>query len=147
MKKLLIILCVLVLTGCGSATKHYLRNNPDAIPVDFTVHLDRDFVKNISTLGGGQAAMLILVGPFTNNAVLMEAKELMDSGEMVAFQQRIEWGETNFETYLLKNREYQLVVIIQGTRTGDKVIGKIQTGTNPGQHFTVVLQGDGVSIR
>ena len=79
MKKLLIVLCVLALTGCGSATKHYLMNDPDAIPVNFTVHLDKDFVKNMSTLGGGQAAMLILVGPFTNNAILMEAKELIET--------------------------------------------------------------------
>ena len=82
MKKLLIVLCVVVLAGCGSATKHYLRNNPDAIPVSFTVNLDKEFVKNISTLGGGQAAMLILVGPFTNNAVLLEAKEMIDIGEL-----------------------------------------------------------------
>jgi len=147
MKKLLIVLCVLALTGCGSATKHYLMNDPDAIPVNFTVHLDKDFVKNMSTLGGGQAAMLILVGPFTNNAILMEAKELIENGERIAFHQRIKWGETKFETYLLKNREYQLAVIIQGTRTGDKSIGKIQTGSILGQHFSVVLQGDGVSIR
>ena len=87
MKKLLIVLCVVVLAGCGSATKHYLRNNPDAIPVSFTVNLDKEFVKNISTLGGGQAAMLILVGPFTNNAVLLEAKEMIDIGERIAFHQ------------------------------------------------------------
>ena len=147
MKKLIIVLLVLFLTGCGSATRYYLKDNPNAIPVSFFVDLDRDFVKSISSLGGGQTAMLILVGPFTNNAVLLEAKEMISDGEQIAFHQRLEWGDNELTSYLEKNKTYHLTVLVQGTRTGSKPIGKIEVGDTPRQHFSITLHGDKVSIQ
>ncbi len=147
MKNIVIIFLVLALTGCGATTKHYLANDPNAIPVNFSVDLDKDFVKSTSTLGGGQAAMLLLVGPFTNNAVVMEAKEMISIGERTAFQQRLDWGKNEFRTFLEKNKTYYLTVVIQGTRAGAKPIGKIEMKDTLGQHFDVVLHGDGVTVR
>lgn len=147
MKKIAIILSCLVLAGCGASTKHYLSSNANTAEVDFSVDLDKDFVKNMSTLGGGQTAMLVLVGPFTNNAILLEAKEINSTSERTAFNQRLKWGRTKFSSFLAKNTVYQLTVIVQGTRAGQKSIGQIQIGDAPGQQVSVILHGDEVSIK
>jgi hypothetical protein len=145
-KKIGIILLSLCLTGCGSTTKHFVINNPNAVNVKFDVSLDKGFIKDISTIGGGQAAMLILVGPFTNNAVLLVAKENAATGEKIAFRQRLSWGSNAFDVLLEKNMTYQLVVVVQGTRSGVKTIGDIHVEDSVGQHFTITLHEDRASI-
>lgn len=145
-KKVGIILLSLCLTGCGSTTKHYVISSPNAVNVRFDVSLDKGFIKDISTISGGQAAMLILVGPFTNNAVLLVAKENAVTGEKIAFRQRLSWGSNTFDTLLEKNTTYQLVVAVQGTRSGVKTIGDIQVKDFGDQHYTIMLHEDRVSI-
>lgn len=147
MKKMVIILSVLILSGCGGATRHYLINNSNAIEVDFSVDLDKDFVKNMSTLSSGQTAMLLLVGPFTNNAILLEAKEMISTGERIAFNQRLNWGANEFTSFLEKNKVYHLSVVAQGTRSGLKYIGQIKIEDADSQHFSITLHGDEVSVR
>ena len=91
--------------------------------------------------------MLILVGPFTNNAVLLQVKEIVPGGEKIALRQRLDWGDNTFDAYLEKNTKYQLVVVVQGTREGKKVVADIQTGAGYNQSFTVTLHGDEVSVK
>lgn len=146
MKRFGIILLALCLTGCGSTTKHFVINSANAVNVRFDVSLDKGFVKDISTISGGQAAMLILVGPFTNNAVLLVAKENAAAGEKIAFRQRLSWGSNAFDVLLEKNTTYQLVVAVQGTRSGTKTVGDVHVADSGDQHFTIMLHEDRVSI-
>jgi len=146
-RKLGVVLLVLFLAGCGTSTKHYIIQDPNSVSVTFDVDLEKDFVKSISSISGGQTAMLVLVGPFTNNAVILQAKEEKASGEKIAFNQRLNWGANEFESFLQKNTTYQLVVAIQGTRSGSKPIGSIEIKQTDGQHFSVILHGDETDIQ
>jgi hypothetical protein len=143
----LVSLVVALVTGCGQASHHFIQNTSENSGVAFDVTLDKAFVSSVSSIGGGQAAMLILVGPFTNNAVLLVAKENTASGEKIAFRERLKWGHNSFNTFLAKNTSYQLVVVVQGTRSGFKDIGKIEVGPNGSQHFTVNLLENEVSVK
>lgn len=145
-KKCGVVLLALCLAGCGSTTKHFVNKNANTANIRFDVSLDKEFVKDISNIGGGQAAMLLLVGPFTNNAVLLVAKEDTAAGEKVAFRHRLVWGSNAFDTLLEKNTTYQLVVVVQGTRSGMKTIGDLHVGDSESQHYTVTLREDSVSI-
>lgn len=137
----------LLFAGCGQASHHFIVNSSDTTGVSFDVMLDKPFVSSVSSIGGGQAAMLILVGPFTNNAVLLVAKESTPTGEKIAFRERLKWGHNTFTTPLNKNTTYQLVVAVQGTRSGAKDIGKIEIKEGGAQHFTVNLLENEVSIK
>jgi hypothetical protein len=147
LSRLLFPLLVLLIAGCGQASHHFIPNGSDTTGVSFDVMLDKPFVSTASSLGGGQAAMLLLVGPFTNNAVLLVAKETTPAGEKIAFRERLKWGHNTFTTTLAKNTAYQLVVVVQGTRTGIKEIGKVQIGPGGTQHFAVNLLENEVSIK
>ena len=131
-----------VLAGCGQSTKHYLPKTATSEKVYFSVDLNRAFVKSMSSLSGGQAAMLILVGPFTNNAILLEAKELIQDGERIAFRHRLSWGENKFTSFLEENKNYQLNVLVQGTRSGVKKIGEIGITNTRKQAFDLILHDD-----
>jgi hypothetical protein len=143
---LLVVVLSLSLWGCGQTTHQFITDRQAAAPVKFQVNLDRPFVSTVSSLGGGQAAMLLLVGPFTNNAVLLVAKEATAGGEKIAFRQRLKWGVNSFEALLNKNATYQLLAVVQGTRTGAKEIGSIKTSGDP-QQFTINLLENEVSIK
>ena len=146
-KKLCIIILALILAGCAEGTKYFITDRTNTTNVSFDVTLDKGFVKSMSSIGGGQAAMLILVGPFTNNGVLLVGKENVASGEKTAFRQRLSWGKNNFEVLLNNNTTYQLVAAVQGTRTGSKNVGSIQVGPGGSQHYTVNLLENEVSVK
>lgn len=90
--------------------------------------------------------MILLVGPFTNNGVLLVAKQSIAGGEQIAFRERLKWGKNSFEALLAKNATYQLVVVVQGTRSGTKEIGTVQTSAGDHQHVTVKLLENEVSV-
>lgn len=144
---LLALVAAVLLTGCGQATHHFVKKGTDTTSVSFDVNLERSFVSSVSSIGGGQAAMLILVGPFTNNAVLLVAKQSTPNGESIAFRERLKWGKNTFTTELAKNNAYQLVVAVQGTRTGMKEIGTVQVGGDDQQRVTVNLLEHEVSVK
>ena len=146
LKKIPLALLAIALCGCGQVSHRFITDTQAATPVKFQVNLEKPFVSSVSSIGGGQAAMILLVGPFTNNAVLLVAKETTPSGEKIAFRERLKWGVNSFEALLNKNTTYQLVVAVQGTRTGAKDIGTIQVG-NSGQSYTVNLLEHEVSIK
>lgn len=135
------------LAGCGQATHHFIKSGASTAAVSFDVTLEKPFVASVSSIGGGQAAMLILVGPFTNNAVLLVAKQTSSNGETVAFRERLKWGRNSFTTPLNQGQTYQLLVVVQGTRTGMKEIGSIQVGADGQQRFTVNLLEHETSIK
>ena len=145
--KVVLAAVVIFLTGCGQATHQFITNREAAAPVKFQVNLDKPFVSSVSSLGGGQAAMLILVGPFTNNAVLLVAKEQTSGGEKIAFRQRLSWGVNSFEALMNRNTAYQLVAVVQGTRTGTKDIGIVNIGAGAVQQYTINLLENEVSIK
>jgi hypothetical protein len=146
-KKLCVIIMVLFFSGCAQGNKYFITDRTNAATVSFDVSLDKGFVRSMSSIGGGEAAMLILVGPFTNNGVLLVGKENVASGEKIAFRKRLGWGKNNFETLLNNNTTYQLVVLVQGTRTGSKNIGSIQVGAGGSQHCTINLLENEVSVQ
>ncbi|MCX5697398.1 MAG: hypothetical protein NTU54_05480 [Candidatus Omnitrophica bacterium] len=146
-KKLSIIILALILSGCAECTKHFIIDRTNATNVSFDVTLDKGFVRSMSSIGGGEAAMLLLVGPFTNNGVLLVGKENIPSGEKMAFRQRLSWGKNNFEVLLNNNTTYQLVALVQGTRTGSKNVGSIQVGAGGSQHCTINLLENEVSVK
>jgi hypothetical protein len=145
--RILLPLLVLFLAGCGQTSHHFIQSGSETTAVSFDVMLDKPFVSSVSSIGGGQAAMLILVGPFTNNAVLLVAKENTPIGEKVAFRERLKWGHNSFNTTLARNTTYHLVVAVQGTRSGFKEIGTVQTGAGGAQHVTVTLLENEVSVK
>ena len=145
-KKFLLSISVLALVGCGAHTAHFVKEGANTSRVTFQVNLDREFIKTISSLSGGQAAMLILVGPFTNNAVLLVASHKSASVEEVAFRQRLSWGNNNFSANLEKGKSYNLVVVVQGTRSGMKEIGQIVVKDTPEQSIQVQLREEQVGV-
>jgi hypothetical protein len=138
---------VMLVCGCGQTSRQFISRSADSTPVKFDVTLEKPFVSSISSIGGGQAAMILLVGPFTNNAVLLVAKTNLPTGETIAFRQRLKWGENSFEVPLRKNTKYQLVAVVQGTRSGIKEVGTIDVSPEDAQHFTVRLLENEVSIK
>src|SRR5438105_4096793 len=111
--KIPLLLIALVISGCGQASHHFVTAGAETASVSFDVTLDKSFVSSVSSIGGGQAAMILLVGPFTNNAVLLVAKESTPTGEKIAFRERLKWGQNSFNAVLNKNTTYQLVVAVQ----------------------------------
>ena len=63
-----------------------------------------------------------------------------------AFRQRLSWGNNTFTAYLEKGKTYQLVVVVQGTRSGMREIGQIMVKDAPYQNVNIQLREDEVSI-
>lgn len=141
-----VVLMAFLVAGCGASTSHYIVKNENTSEVTFNVDITKEFVQSISNIGGGQVAMVLIVGPFTNNAVLLEAKTLTSTGEQTAFRQRLNWGTNKFTTYLTKNTDYKLAVVVQGTREGLKQVGEIKIGQDMTQNVNIVLHGDQMTI-
>ena len=138
---------MLGLSGCAQNTQHFITDKSASATVSFDVALEKPFIASISSLSGGQAAMILLVGPFTNTGVLLIAKETSDSGEQIAFRERLKWGSNVFDALLKKNTTYHLVVAVQGTRAGTKEIGTLQVGPEDTRHVVVKLTESEVSLK
>ena len=146
LKKTLICIFTFMLMGCGAHTAHFTKKGTNTSEVSFNVELERDFIQGISSLSGGQAAMLILIGPFTNNAVLLVAEHRTETGQEIAFRQRLRWGRSAFDVPMEKGKSYDLAVVVQGTRSGTKGIGQIIVKDAPSQGVNIQLEGAGVNI-
>ena len=146
-KKLCIIILALSLCGCATGTKHFITDQTNTTNVSFEVNLDKYFISAESSIGWGQFVMLYLAGTFTNDGVLLVGKENIASGEQLAFRQRLSWGKNNFDVLLNNNTTYQLVVLVQGTRTGSKNIGSIQVGSGGSQHCVINLLEKETSVK
>ena len=147
MKKICVLLLCLGLVGCAQGTRCFITDSTNTTNVSFDVALDKGFVKSMSSIGGGQAAMLFLVGPLTNNGVLLVGKETTGSIERTAFRQRLRWGKNSFKVLLNNNATYQITALLQGTRTGSKDVGTIKVGASGNQHCTVNLLENEVGIK
>ena len=150
--KHVILFLAIVLSGCGARDMNTFKSPPatqqDQASVQFTVDLNRAFVRDNSSLGAGSAAMWIIVGPFNNNIIHLHGMPSGDHDGISAapWRKRLKWGLNSFWTVAPKNTSITLRLRSGGTRSGNVDLGKIKIGEADNQTFSVTLNESGAQI-
>ncbi|MFH2069325.1 MAG: hypothetical protein ABII89_07705 [Candidatus Omnitrophota bacterium] len=147
-------LMIVGLAGCATAglRQAMIPENAaqtDAVNVTMNVLLERGFVQQMSHLGGGAAVMAVLVGPFSNNKIVMfgEIREKGEGGKVLGnFSKGLEWGENEVSVSTPVNSEIKLSLRVGGTRSGTGDIGTVAVGDGPTQTIRIKLTDKGANI-
>lgn len=120
------------------------------VAVKINVHMEREYVQSISGLGSGAVAMYLLVGPFSNNKMMLYGTIREKSGEQMksvgSFSKGLKWGDNSFDTRVPINSEIQFKLRAGGTRSGSTDIGFAKIGTEPTQTIIINLVASGATI-
>lgn len=154
----LITCLLLVVAVAGCATPGFRQSGLRGVPPEDIVHvrmdvlLERSFVRATSSYGGGAAAMVLLVGPFSANVMrLYGTVERFDTGGKITtlgtFSKQLNWGENSFIVVAAKNSDIKLKLRAGGTRKGMTDVGTVGIGSEPQQTVVVNFTEAGVDIQ
>ena len=158
MKRILVGMLLLGMTfgtvGCGTpgfqqsfGTK---VEETDMVAVKVNVHMEREYVQSVSGLGSGAVAMWLLVGPFSNNKMMLYGTIKEKSGEKMkgvgSFSRGLKWGDNSFDTKVPMNSEIQFKLRAGGNRSGFTDLGFAEVGTEPTQTIIINLVASGATI-
>jgi hypothetical protein len=145
----------LVLSGCATAGLQQSAISEKTAPtnmvkVTMNVLLERGYIHKVSHLGGGAAVMGVLVGPFSNNKIVMFGviKEKGENGKVLGnFSKGLEWGENTVSIDAPSNSEIKLSLRVGGTRSGTSDIGTVEIKEGPTQTIRIKLTDSGANIQ
>ena len=120
------------------------------VAVKINVHMEREYVQSTSGLGAGAVTMLVLLGPFSNNKMMLYGTIKQKSGEQMkgvgTFSKGLQWGDNFFDTRVPMNSEIQFKLRAGGNRSGFTDLGFATVGTEPTQTIIINLVASGATI-
>jgi len=151
----LIALCSLLLTACGTPRRY---GDTGGVPVVFHVNVDRAFVAGMqnrqgrvgvgvggSLSSGGHSSLGTGVGlSFSATTIYLVGGD--GAGEAQVFRQELKWGESSFTVPLAPGRTLFLTVQAQGGRDGWEAIGSLVIPPGDKPQVTVRLTDTGAQL-
>lgn len=141
---------------CGCATTNLKQSlEPTAtgeniVKVTMNVNLERDFVRENSSIGAGKLA-ICLISPLINNNVITICGTVIDKNNpdksLSTFSKELRWGDNSFIVQAQKNSRIKLVLHTGGTRTGNAELGTVDIGEEPSKNVVINLTKTGVQIQ
>ena len=120
------------------------------VAVKINIHMEREYVQSTSGLGSGAVTMWFLVGPFSNNKMMLYGTIKQKSGEQMkgvgTFSKGLQWGDNSFDTRVPMNSEIQFKLRAGGNRSGFTDLGFATVGADPTQTIIINLVASGATI-